>query len=217
MPSNNKNNVPKGINAQQLNFILAICAILISAASFYATYLQADSAEKQVKAMTLPLIQFTSGNWDADNKKQQITLSLKNAGIGPAIIKNVSYQYKNKKYHKLNDFYQACCDPEFSQYFDQLQKINVEDSVRNNDAYVTSHLTNTILPGQESKNFITFSRGKIGAKFWDKLDKERFKLNMSICYCSMLDKCFITEKTGVIEPVAQCPTIISKKAQSGSN
>ena len=45
-----------GISSQRLNLILALCAILISAASFYATYLQADSAEKQVKAMTLPLI-----------------------------------------------------------------------------------------------------------------------------------------------------------------
>jgi len=164
--------------------------------------------------MTLPLIQYSSGNWDTENKKQQITLSLKNAGIGPAIIKNITYQYKNKKYQKLNDFYRACCEPEFSLYSERLKETSIKQRVANGDTFTSSSLTNTILPGQESRNFITFSRGEVGKSFWDKLDKERFKLKMSICYCSMLEKCFITEKTGVIEPVEQCPDININKAKT---
>ena len=39
------------LRTENINFIVAISAVLISAASFYATYLQADAANKQVKAM----------------------------------------------------------------------------------------------------------------------------------------------------------------------
>ncbi len=78
-----KSELSNGISSERLNLILALCAILISAASFYATYLQADSAEKQVKAMTLPLIQFTSGSWDSGEKISKLTLGLKMRALAP--------------------------------------------------------------------------------------------------------------------------------------
>ncbi|MFC1690280.1 hypothetical protein ACFL07_11610 [Pseudomonadota bacterium] len=54
------------VSSERLNFIIAVCAILISGASFYATFLQANSAEQQVKAMTWPLIEFTHSNFDVE-------------------------------------------------------------------------------------------------------------------------------------------------------
>ena len=78
------------VSSEQLNFILAVCAILISAASFYAVYLQANSAERQVNAMTLPLIQFSHGDYDTERDTRSIYFSLENAGVGPAIINSVT-------------------------------------------------------------------------------------------------------------------------------
>ena len=52
----------KGFTEQKLNLTLALCAVLISLASFYATYIQASAAEQQVKAMTLPLLQYATSN-----------------------------------------------------------------------------------------------------------------------------------------------------------
>jgi len=70
------------MSSDRLNFILVLCAILISAASFYAIYLQANSAEKQVKVMTLPLLQFEHGNYDKEKVLRAIYFYIKNAGVG---------------------------------------------------------------------------------------------------------------------------------------
>ena len=50
---------------ERLNLFLALCAI-ISAASFYATYLQANAAERQVKAATWPWLEVMTGNYDEE-------------------------------------------------------------------------------------------------------------------------------------------------------
>ena len=66
--------------AEKFNFemLIAACAVLISIASFYATFLQANAAEKQVTAMTLPLMNFLTGNVHPDGTHPQITYVLAN-------------------------------------------------------------------------------------------------------------------------------------------
>ncbi len=98
------------IKSETLNLIIAICAILISGASFYATYLQAQSAERQVQAMTLPVIQFDHGNYDSDLDLGAISFTLKNAGVGPAIVDGIDLVYKEQRFDGVNAFFRACCE-----------------------------------------------------------------------------------------------------------
>lgn len=199
-----------GISSEKLNLIIALCAILISAASFYATYLQADAAERQVKAMTLPLVQFTSGNWDNELRKQELTLTLKNAGVGPAIIKRIDYKYQGKSYASLPEFYRACCEVEASEYFNRIKENIKENKVETEGIYITAPLINSILPGQEETPFLTFALAKENQKFWQKLNNERFHLTLKVCYCSLLGECYNTEKNGIVEPVEYCPVRLEK-------
>ncbi|MCW8999769.1 MAG: hypothetical protein OQK04_13760, partial [Kangiellaceae bacterium] len=108
--------------SSKLNFVIGICAMLISIASFYATYLQANSAEQQVKAMTYPLIQYRTGNYSVDLDESAISLSISNAGVGPATIKTVKYKYQDKYYSNLYQFLAACCDPEYSEFVSPTHK-----------------------------------------------------------------------------------------------
>lgn len=71
---------------ERLNLFLALCAIIISAASFYATYLQANAAERQVKAATWPWLEVMTGNFNEEKNSEEITFYIKNSGSGPAII-----------------------------------------------------------------------------------------------------------------------------------
>ena len=96
------------LTGEKLNFIIAICAILISAASFYATYLQADAANKQVKAMTLPMVQYEHGNANSRDEAE-INFSLVNAGVGPAMIKSAAFTYKGNSYNSLFNILSFCC------------------------------------------------------------------------------------------------------------
>ena len=186
-----------GFTSQKLNLTLALCAILISAASFYATYLQANAAEKQVKAMTLPLIQTATGNVDAKTKEKTIYFEVENAGVGPALIKSISYFYKGKEFQTHAAFIKACCSKELA----HLRKIGV------NNGYVTltSAVINNIIPAQSKVKYFQLFHNDSMNEYWEKLNDERFNIQTKVCYCSLLEECYITEKNGVVEPVAACP------------
>ena len=183
------------ISTEKLNFIIAVCAILISAASFYATYLQADAANKQVKAMTLPLLQFSTGNWNSEEKQKRITFTLTNAGLGAAIIKNFNFIYLNKKYDSISHYLEVCCGQELKQ---------VNKKLGDDAGLLTAKVNNTILAGQSKNRFITFDYNKNTEVFWNKLNDERFKTKLEVCYCSLLDDCYITRENGIAKPVEQC-------------
>jgi len=200
----NEESLTDGINSQRLNLILAICGIVIALASFYATYLQAEAADKQVKAMTMPLIQFGHGNHDSKLNIKSIGFELSNSGMGPALIKSVIYKYQEKNYYGVQSFYNACCRPPQTDA-QNSELIETANNPRPNT--VTSILLNTILAGQESKQFLKAHHRDNDPEFWNKLNNARWKLRVEVCYCSMLDECYITEKNGVIDPIEQCPVI----------
>lgn len=196
----------KGISTETLNLVLAICAILISSASFYATYLQANSAEKQVKAMTLPLIQFSHGNFDDEKNLKSINFDLKNAGVGPAIIKNVTFKYKDNEYDSIGKFFKACCETELETFQSKQRNKSASESSVDFGGWVSQQLTNVIIPGQSNYSFQKVNYGSFTQDFWGKLNKERWLLKLNVCYCSLLDECFITEQSGVVDQIDSCPT-----------
>lgn len=193
------------LTSDRLNFILAICAILISAASFYATYLQANSAEKQVKAMTLPLIQYSHGNYDQEQALKVIDFELNNAGVGPAIIKKVAFQYRGKEYPTVDAFIAACCETELNTFIDKMQKKTTERYDISAGGWVSQPLSEVIIPGQSIYNFKRINYGENTHDLWNKLNDERWPLKLKICYCSLIDECFETEKNGVVKQVEMCP------------
>lgn len=190
-------------SSNKVNFVVAACAMLVSLASFYATYLQAYSAEQQVKAMTYPLIQFDHGNNYKGERK--IRLDLKNNGVGPAIIKSVSYNYKQNTYQDLWGYLEACCDL-------------LSGSINN----VTSDIDDIILPVGEERLIISvpFPEHELASfetqkQNWHKLDRERFSLGVDICYCSLLDQCYVTDGTGTINEVNHC-SVMKKQEVTGT-
>jgi hypothetical protein len=199
-----------GVSAENLNFILAVCAILISAASFYATYLQADSAERQVKAMTLPLIQFSHGNYDDRTDAKEISFELKNAGVGPAIIKHVNYRYEGQSYADLEGYLDACCSEAVASFRDiytnkkQASQDNQDLEEPDIGSWISQPLIDVILPGQSNYQFQTIEYGNSTQQLWERLNDERWKLQLEVCFCSMLDDCYMSAKNGVVEQVDAC-------------
>lgn len=192
--------VPEKESGSRVNFIIAICAMLVSLASFYATYLQAYSAEQQVKAMTFPLIQYTSGNYDLESRESVIDLNLVNDGVGPAIIKQVKYNYQNNDYADVWKFLQACCKKELEIFENNrnLKATPIEAQI------LSSPASNVVLPINDRIRVLSLLRHESNAEFWDKLNKERSHLSVSVCYCSLLENCYVTENAGQIEEVEFC-------------
>jgi len=191
-----------GFTSQKLNLTLALCAILISAASFYATYLQASAAEKQVKAMTLPLLQYETSNLDEKTNKPVIQFSIVNGGVGPARIKSLDISYKSKSYQNIFQVINTCCAIEYEEF---IQQASIDLS---QGGYITSSVISRILPAQEEIKFYQLYKGEITHKLWNKLNDERSHVKVSACYCSLLDECYLMGDNGIVKPIEICPVEI---------
>lgn len=199
----------KFFTQERLNLIVALCAVLISGASFYATYLQADAAKKQVRAMTLPLVDFEYSNLDPTRSSAQISFSLKNSGIGPALVQAFEIDYQGETYHSVKDFLSSCCDyseyekairlatNDLNEFGEVLEKID--------GAMTTGSITNTVIPGQSSLDFLMLPYGETSKQLWEKLNKERKKITVKTCYCSMLGECYWSKSNGTPTATGSCP------------
>ncbi|MDH5631152.1 MAG: hypothetical protein OEY96_13460 [Gammaproteobacteria bacterium] len=201
MPNNKKS-----FSLQNLNLIIALCAILISVASFYATYLQANAAHKQVKAMTLPLLQFEHHNVEKDEHK--LVFKLKNAGMGPAVVKKVTFIYNNIESTSLSKYIKTCCEnevQEYQQYHKRLAEMIAQGKpLAEAKGFGTNPISNFILPGQSDYDMLIFPIDTEYANFWNALDNARFYTKVRVCYCSLLDECYISENAGDYKPVESC-------------
>ena len=189
------------ITGERLNFIVASCAILISGASFYATYLQANSAEQQVKAMTWPLIEFSHGNYDTEAKEKNLTLSLKNAGVGPAIIKTVNFVYKDKPFRNLNDFIRSCCESSLDNYIEKVKENQFDADIW---TLTTAPVNDIILPVGGQLDFLSLVHHPSNRELWQAINKERWDLQLEVCYCSLLENCYVTNEPGSVRDVQAC-------------
>ncbi len=188
---------PVKSQGERLNFIIAICAILISAASFYATYLQADAANKQVQAMTMPMIQFGHGNIRGGEKV--VNFSLVNAGMGPALLHSVRFEHQGQAYPNLFHVLQDCCASAMDTFKAKSEQADVQLP-----QFITSPLVNTIIPGQDKYGFFELQWHPENAVVWDALNRLRFELGFKACYCSLLGDCFQVDETTVNQAVNSC-------------
>lgn len=198
----------------KINLLLALCAIVISAASFYATFLQANAAEKQVKAATWPWMQFTSGNFNMAARSQEITFELKNSGAGPALVKYLKYTYDGKDYYHIYDLISACCFDihAYEKALLALQnKSKKVDYLKEFGWALTSVPTNALVPPSDSVSLLSFQKTTHNEAFWNTLDKKRFQLKIEVCYCSILEQCYISNGSGDTQEVEACPMIPARE------
>ena len=192
---------------ERLNLFLALCAIIISAASFYATYLQASAAERQVKAATWPWLEVMTGNFDEEKNQSEITFVLTNSGSGPAIVKYVKYLYNDQSYLDIYKVISACCF-DTQAYETQLQTLQ-DDSPNINifEAFgwiMTSASDNRLLASGSKLKLFGFKRTGFNETQWDKVNKQRNSIKTEICYCSLLEQCYLSDGRGDVREIQQC-------------
>lgn len=167
-----------------LNLIIAVSAVLISAASFVAAYMQSDAAYRQVKAETWPFLQLENGNIDDDSNEQAVYLRIENVGVGPAKIENFVLTFKDREVHDLGDLLRACC----------LEEAKGAEAKSMPISAVTNSVAPTILPagGGDIKLFKVPYEGNDRA-LWHALNEVRRELRATSCYCSLLGDCYETD------------------------
>jgi len=189
--------------SERLNFIIAVCAVLISAASFYATYIQADAAEKQVRAMTLPLLQFSHSNWDDAKEEYILSLAIQNGGSGPAVLHQVHFLYEDVAYPNIGQWINACCKAQVDTLRQAQQNVE-QTSNKQLFQFITADLKNVIVSGQYEYEFFTYEKNSENTPLWEAINQARHKTRLKTCYCSLLEDCY--QATGLVNvtPVNAC-------------
>lgn len=173
-----------------LNLIIAVSAVLISAASFIATYIQSEASLKQVKAETWPYLQIDSGNYNSERREQIITYKVENAGVGPAALKQFEIRYKGKVVTDVLDLIEKCCAAERAE--------------ASGAALTTDSPSPSIIPAGDDQLAFSMHYMPETEKLWTALDKARWQLEARGCYCSLLDECFETDFKDEPKPVNRC-------------
>ncbi|MCO1334800.1 hypothetical protein MO867_10655 [Microbulbifer sp. OS29] len=206
----------KFLNRDRLNLVIAFSAIMISLASFYATYLQAKAADLQAKAanqqlkiMTMPVVRFTHSNYDTEDKTNpnSIGFHLQNAGLGPGVLKSIAYHYNGKSYSNYYDLLMACCNEEVKIMQKRISeaKDNSAYTLSRNGGLWSGERGEFIVPAQDEYTLFAISRGNATSELWEKLNNERWNITVSSCFCSPLGNCYQSSAQKLSIEIDYCP------------
>lgn len=171
------------------HFVIGLPALIASLALAYFAFVQADATQKMQTGGVMPFVTFGTSNGDEDGN-QDISLSLTNNGVGPAILGPIEVRYEGKPINTPIELLKTCC-----------AKAGIE-GVR----LSTSPSTGIAVRPGETIEFISFPRTPESERLWQTFNKERWKLKVRSCYCSIFNDCWITEgMQGLPKPVNKCP------------
>ncbi len=171
------------------HFVIGLPALIASLALAWFAFVQADATQKMQTGGVMPFVTFGTSNAD-DDGKANISLSLTNDGVGPAILGPIEIRYKGKAMSSPTDLLRACCT----------------EGRPANLSFATSPSTGTAVRPGESLRFIRLPRTPATEAVWQAFNRERWKMTVRSCYCSIFNDCWVTEgMQGLPKPVKQCP------------
>ncbi len=161
---------------------VGICALCVSG---YTAYVQ----RQQVRAAVWPILEFQSSN------EPDIHFDLANKGVGPAIIRNVVVSVDGQPVANWNEALQKLLGPGVHHYME-------------------SDMTGRVFaPGESVEVFAP--RGSNGEELtkvdplWAKINKDRPRIMVEICYSSTLNECWMLRGGGgalsTTTEIGKCP------------
>lgn len=171
------------------HFLIGAPALLISLGVAYATFVQAEATKKMQQADAWPFISYGTSNVD-EKGGRVISLTLANNGVGPALLGPIEIRYQGKPVSDPRDLLRKCCGP------DGLRGLSLS----------TSPSSDIVVPPRETINFLQIAETPENKALWNRFEKERWKLQVRSCYCSIFDECWVIEGAQAKpEAVVQCP------------
>jgi hypothetical protein len=163
---------------------IALVAVCVAG---YTAYMQ----RQQVRAAVWPILEFDSSNGP-------IRFTLANKGVGPAIIRHVSLKVD---------------DQPVKNWAEVLEKIlgagyhPGESSDMSGRVFAAGEAINVFTPHDDARNPIAFDKSN---PLWVKLNTDRSRVTVEICYCSTLGECWTLRGGGMTRNTTisthRCPT-----------
>jgi hypothetical protein len=151
--------------------LVGFCALCVSA---YTAHVQ----RQQVRAAVWPILEFDSSNGP-------IQFILANKGVGPAIIRHVILRVDGQPVRNWKE---------------ALEKILGPGEHLGSESDMSGHVlaageSRTVFtPHDPENNPLNFDKSN---PLWVKMNKDRLRVSVKICYCSTLDECWTLRGSGM--------------------
>jgi hypothetical protein len=183
---------PRRTGLLALDFAIAASAIIISFASLWVA-LRADRTQEQLlQASVWPYVQYFSSDATGNGDKR-LAFALRNAGVGPAIVRTFAVEYNGHPYSTLRELLSACCHV----------------PAKRHPGILSSTVRDSVIMAHEDMPFIVVLPGKTDAHEYASIDAARFGIGIQICYCSVLGDCWFFDSKRDDQPnaVRKCPPV----------
>jgi hypothetical protein len=165
---------------------VGVCALCVSG---YTAHVQRE----QVRAAVWPILEYETSN------SPDIHFTVSNKGVGPAIIKNVIVRVDGQPRKNWGEVLEKLLGP---------GKHPVAESDMSGHVFSAGESMTILTPHDANDDPLTFDRSN---PLWVKMNKERNRVSVEICYCSTLGECWTLrggESTGssTTTETRRCPS-----------
>ncbi len=174
-----------------LDMAVGLSAILISVVSLFVAIEHGKTMEHMVEATTWPYVEADHSRASADGVPA-ISYYVQNNGVGPAKIETFELAWKGRPLRDARDFLNACCTG--------------PDEPKPH--YQSSSISDRVLPAKESLMLFRVLGPDVTPEQFQKLDTARLQLHARVCYCSVLEECWLRDsERPKPEKVKACPAV----------
>jgi hypothetical protein len=153
--------------------LVGLCALCVAG---YTAYVQ----RQQVRAAVWPILEFDSGN-------APIHFILANKGVGPAIIRHVIVKVDGQPVRNWKEALERILGPG--------EHLGSEADMSGR-VFAAGESMDVFTPRDPENNPLNFDKSN---PLWVRLNKDRLRVTVEICYCSTLGECW-TLRAGGLTP-----------------
>ena len=152
--------------------LVGLCALCVSA---YTAHVQ----RQQVRAAVWPILEFDSSN------APDIHFTLANKGVGPAIIRHVIVRVDGQQVRNWKEALGRILGPGEHLF---------SESDMSGHVFAAGESMTPLTPRDPENNPLNFDKSN---PLWVKMNKDRLRVSVEICYCSTLGECWTLRGSGM--------------------
>ena len=153
--------------------LVGLCALCVSA---YTAYVQ----RQQVRAAVWPILEFDSSD------TPDIHFTLANKGVGPAIIRHVTVMVDGQPVRNWKEALEKILGPGEHLF---------SESDMSGHVFAAGESRTVFTPHDPENNPLNFDKSN---PLWVRMNKDRLRVSVEICYCSTLGECWTLRASGLI-------------------
>jgi hypothetical protein len=193
-----------------IELVIAGAVVAISLASLFTAVYQSIVMRRTLEASVWPRVEWENSNYDEQRRVNAITFAVSNHGVGPARIMRVEILFKGERVGTEEALLRRCCvdGTTAEERTEMLRGLTQAGHLMT----FTSTLDGTAVAQGQRRVLFEFERPAadnpaIGV--WDRLNRVRDELDLTVCYCSVFDDCWTAKARAyrqTAEQVDTCPS-----------